>query len=215
MENNAAIITTIPLSSLNELFGALAKAQDMMDCAYESSDNPFFKSRYASFSEIVRASRPSLTANGLAVLQRVITLADGSMLLHTVLGHTSGQYIDSTMRINPPKADVQGIGSYITYLKRYSYAALVGVCTANEDDDGEGAMARTQQQKQSNGNDASASGVITKGQLESLLKMLDMLEDGDVLEKNMLAFNKIGSLSDMNQDQYQKALAYLKKALHE
>lgn len=207
--NNTTII-----NPLNELFGALAKAQDMMEAAYESNDNPFFKSKYASFNEIVRASRPALTSQGLAVLQRVITLDDGSMLLHTVLGHVSGQYIDSTMRINPPKADVQGIGSYITYLKRYSYAALVGVCTANEDDDGESAMPRSHIQKQPTSNDNNRPGVITQDQLESLGKMLEMLENGDVLEKNITAFNKIQDLSDMNQDQYQKALAYLKKALH-
>ncbi len=120
----------------NELFSALAKAQMEMQSAFMNSQNPFFKSRYADFAEIVRASRPSLAANGLCVIQRIVTATDG-MTLCTTLGHSSGQYIESEMKISPAKADVQSLGSYITYLKRYQYAAITGVIISDEDDDGE------------------------------------------------------------------------------
>lgn len=127
--------------SLNELFGALAKAQAEMQVAELSSANPFFKSKYADFTTIVKASRPALTKNGLCVIQQILP-NDAFGVLHTILGHSSGQYIESQVDIKPIKADVQSLGSYITYLKRYSYTALVGITTGDEDDDGEAAMSR-------------------------------------------------------------------------
>ncbi len=126
----------------NELFTALAKAQLEMQSAGMNSQNPFFKSRYADFAEIVRASRPSLAANGLCVIQRIVTATDG-MTLVTTLGHSSGQFIESEIRISPAKADVQSLGSYLSYIKRYQYAALCGVIVSDQDNDGESDMDRS------------------------------------------------------------------------
>lgn len=211
METNILSITTIPLNSnsLNELFSALSKAQSSMPIASKDSDNPFFKSKYADFAEIVRSSRPSLTTNGLTVIQRIVTLSDGSQALHTILGHSSGQYIDSIVKINPPKNDVQAIGSYITYIKRYSYAAIVGVAADNEDDDGENAM----HVHRSNEAQANVSNsIITNNQFETLTNELSKYESGKDIEKNILSFNKISSLKDLKQEQYGKVLSYLKKS---
>lgn len=119
---------------LNDLFAALSKAQDEMKVAAKDSSNPFFKSKYANLQAIIEAARPSLCKNGLSVLQQIITDEHGDHLV-TTLGHSSGQWISSKMRIAPLKSDVQSLGSYITYLRRYSYAALVGVYDG-EDDDG-------------------------------------------------------------------------------
>lgn len=127
---------------LNELFTALAKAQLEMEVAKTDNLNPFFKSRYADFASVVRVSRPVLASNGLAVVQRIITANDSTLRLLTRLCHTSGQWMESEMTIDPVKKDIQSIGSYITYIKRYTYAAIVGVVTSNEDDDGEAAMAK-------------------------------------------------------------------------
>ncbi len=127
------------MNQYNELFAALAKSQAEMNTAEPTSTNPFFKSKYADFSEIVKVSRPALTKNGLCVIQRVINNETG-MELCTTLGHSSGQYIESIIKINPLKTDVQSLGSYITYLKRYAYTAIVGVVVSDEDDDGEASM---------------------------------------------------------------------------
>lgn len=127
--------------SLQELFAALAKAQGEMQTAGLRSENPYFKSRYADLAEIVRVSRPALTKNGLAVIQQILPNNDGQNILHTILTHSSGQWIESRMRILPSKPDVQSLASYITYLRRYSYAALCGIVASNEDDDAEVAVA--------------------------------------------------------------------------
>lgn len=128
---------------LNELYAALAKAQLEMEVAKQASANPYFKSRYADLSAIVKASRPFLAKNGLSVVQRVMNPTDGVLKLYTRLCHASGQWMESSMPITPPKSDIQSLGSYITYLRRYNYASMACVVASDEDDDGEVAMERS------------------------------------------------------------------------
>jgi len=122
----------------NELFTALAKAQGEMQNASLGAENPFFKSRYADLADIVRASRPAFSKHGLSVIQPIVKEEDGHVLV-TILAHSSGQWIESRMKINPLKTDIQSFGSYVTYLKRYCYASICGVVAGN-DDDGEAEM---------------------------------------------------------------------------
>jgi hypothetical protein len=125
--------------SLKELGLALAKAQGDMAMAGMHADNPFFKSKYATFSMLVKASRPSLSKNGLSVIQRVVNEND-IPFLGTMLLHASGEWIESRIKIAPIKTDPQSLGSCLSYLKRYAYTALVGVICDDEDDDAESAM---------------------------------------------------------------------------
>ena len=55
----------------------------------------------------------------------------------TRLCHSSGQWIESAIAVNPTNNNIQTLGSYLTYLRRYTYAALVGVVASDEDDDAE------------------------------------------------------------------------------
>lgn len=130
---------------LDQLFTALAKAQEKMGIAVKDSTNPFLKSRYADLESVVKASRSALSANGLCVLQIICEGPEGKHL-KTRIGHSSGQWMESSVYINPEKKDIQSLGSYITYLRRYSYAAMVGVITS-DDDDGESSMQRNGNQK--------------------------------------------------------------------
>jgi hypothetical protein len=129
--------------SLDKLYAALAKAQLEMLPAKTGSNNPFFKSKYADLASIVKASRKALGTNGLAVIQRIIRNGSAGMTLLTRLCHSSGQWIESSMTVNPPKQDIQSLGSYLTYLRRYTYSAIVGVVASEEDDDGEAAIGRS------------------------------------------------------------------------
>jgi len=126
---------------LGKLYEALAKAQLEMVPAKTTSNNTFFKSKYADLAEIVRASRNSLAKNGLAVMQYVKAGDEGKSLLCTRLGHASGEWIESSIPIKAEKPGIQGFGSNLSYLRRYMYGALVGVVATGEDDDGETAMA--------------------------------------------------------------------------
>jgi hypothetical protein len=124
---------------IGALLEALAKAQAIMEGAVEDSANPFFKSSYADLTSVWKACRKPLTQHGLSVVQTTQVI-DGAMCLVSVLGHSSGQWIRSVLPVNPQKPDIQSLGSTITYSRRYSLAALVGICPA--DDDGETAMDR-------------------------------------------------------------------------
>ena len=113
---------------LNELAAALAKAQGAMNNASMNRINPHFKSKYADLAALWDAVRKPLSDNGLSVVQ---IIRDGS--LHTMLLHTSGQRLCSDYPL-PATARPQEMGSALTYARRYSLSALVGIA-ADEDDD--------------------------------------------------------------------------------
>jgi len=139
--------------AINELAGALAKAQSEVQGAHRSSDNPFFKSKYADLASVWDACRKPLTDNGLAVIQcpsSAILDYDGiddkgnpfkgtyaKVTVTTRLVHSSGQWIEEDFTAEAKDAGPQAIGSATTYLRRYSLQSVAGV--APEDDDGNAA----------------------------------------------------------------------------
>jgi hypothetical protein len=125
--------------SLGELAKALVKVQAVVEGAKKDSANPFFKSKYADLESVWGVCRPPLTENGLAVVQTTEPNEHGITLVTTLL-HTSGQWMRGKLSMRPVKDDPQGLGSCITYARRYALAALVGVVQV--DDDGEGASGR-------------------------------------------------------------------------
>lgn len=122
------------------LAAALSKAQGQIRGAKKDSANPFFKSKYADLSEVWSACREALTANGIAVIQSPDGDTPETMVLITTIAHASGEWMSGRYPIRAIKADPQGIGSAITYARRYALAAMIGI--ASEDDDGEAATGR-------------------------------------------------------------------------
>lgn len=121
---------------INELAAALAKAQGQMEAATKDSANPFFKSKYADLAAIVAAIKKPLADNGLAYVQ-LVDHAEGGVMVETVLMHSSGQWISSRLKMPVVKSDSQGVGSAITYGRRYGLQAMVGIPA--DDDDGNAA----------------------------------------------------------------------------
>lgn len=194
----------------HELATALAKAQSEFKIAGLNKSNPYFKSSYADLQSIIEASRSALCKNNLAVTQQILQLDDGQSLLVTTLRHSSGQWICSRSRIVPPKNDIQTISSYITYLKRISYAALIGVVAGDEDDDAEAAVATTRQtfakgtalNTKYNPKENLAE-VVTKEQLEEL--EYELAEYPDIAEM-VLDGLKILSLADMPKTKFMQSI---------
>jgi len=187
--------------NLNELFGALAKAQSEMEMAKEENYNPFFKSKYANLKEIVKASRPYLARNGLSVIQRVLPNGNGQFYLSTRLAHLSGQWIDSKMPITPPKSDIQSLGSYISYLRRYTYAAIVGVVSSDDDDDGEKAMDRTEQQK---------TLPLSKEEIQEIENLLEKLPEE---REKVLKWCQVRAIKDIHRSKFDALIKNLKAKL--
>lgn len=126
---------------IGELAAALAKTQASMRSASKDALNPHLKSKYADLTSVVAAIQPELGNNGLALLQTAETAPDGTVHLATTLAHTSGQWLRGRLRVDVEASRglnaAQALGLALTYARRYSIAAMVCVCT--EDDDGQGA----------------------------------------------------------------------------
>lgn len=121
-----------------KLDAALAKAQGAIEEAEMNCKNPFFHSVYADLTSVWRACRKALSSNGISVSQWPISSEDGRLHLVTRLAH-DGQWIQAMFSTPVPKQDAQGYGSAITYLKRFTLCAAVGV-VADSDDDGNEAV---------------------------------------------------------------------------
>ncbi|MDY0270182.1 ERF family protein [Trichloromonas sp.] len=128
--------------SIAALAAALAKAQAAMRCAMKDSENPHFRSRYADLQSIWEAAREPLAANGLSVVQVPGTTERG-VSVETLLLHESGEFIGGMVEIPLAKMDAQALGSGLTYARRYSLAAVVGIAPG-DDDDAESAVGRPQ-----------------------------------------------------------------------
>lgn len=131
------ITTTATRSaSIAALAGALAKAQGAMEGAAKGNVNPHFKSKYADLASVWDACRDPLSKNGLAILQPV--KADGAKVtVTTLLVHSSGEWVEESLTMTAAQNTPQGVGSAITYGRRYGLASMVGI--APEDDDGNAA----------------------------------------------------------------------------
>jgi len=121
--------------SIANLAKALSIVQGKLTYAVKDSANPFFKSKYADLESVWDACRSLLAENGLAVMQfpGLYSELDKSMSLTTILTHISGEWISQEMSVPVTKADAQGAGSAITYMRRYALAAVVGVVQADDD----------------------------------------------------------------------------------
>jgi hypothetical protein len=197
----------------HELATSLAKAHMEMALAEKTSENSFFHSKYADFSEVVRASRPTLSKNGISVPQVLLDYNDASWLISRMT-HTSGQWIESRIRIKPPKGDIQDYGKMVTYLKRYSYGALTGVVSGDEDDDGESAVAETREvfakgtalNKEHKPKDSLIS--ITREQYEELELELQGYDD---IALQILDNVNIRNLMDLPKDKFRYTIDRVRK----
>ena len=131
---------------INEIAGALAKAQSAMGHAVKDRTNPHMRNKYATLAAVIDAARPHLSAQGVCIVQSA-TLADDRVAVVTLLAHSSGQWLRATTCL-PPTAlstkgatglDAQSVGSTITYAKRYGLMAMLGISAEDEDDDGNAA----------------------------------------------------------------------------
>lgn len=123
---------------------ALLKAQANLDIAKKDKNNSHFKSTYADYGAIVKASRPALLSNDIVVIQGARLIDVNTWQLTTRLQHISGQWMESDYPLVAKDANnPQAFGSATTYAKRFSLAAMVGVVAEDEDDDGDLAASNT------------------------------------------------------------------------
>jgi hypothetical protein len=131
--------------SIAAISAAIAKAQNEVENASKNAKNPHFKSKYADLAELLNTVRPVFSSHGLAIVQ-MPSFVDGIASVETMISHSSGEWISSICSSPVGKQDAQGVGSAITYLRRYSLAAMCGI--AQEDDDANSAVGHAPQTQQ-------------------------------------------------------------------
>lgn len=134
---------------INDIAAALAKAQAAMENVAKDRENPHFRSRYATLAGVLDEVRPKLAQQGISIIQAPVNGDGNNIGVATRLLHSSGQWIESAVFVQPTKFDAQGVGSVLTYLRRYSLMAVAGV--GPEDDDGNAAVGRPQERVQTSG----------------------------------------------------------------
>ena len=120
--------------SIAELAKALASFQAEVKNPPNTADNPFYKSKYAPLQDVLNVVRPLLSKHGLSILQ--IPSSDGETVsVTTLLMHSSGEWIQTDpLVLKTDKPTAQGAGSAITYARRYSLSAVLGISSEDDDD---------------------------------------------------------------------------------
>ncbi len=183
------------MENMNELASALIEAQKQMGAAKKGATNPFFKSKFADLGNIIEAIKDPLLSNGICYVQTVES-DNGNNYLRTSLIHKSGQSISGRMLIKPTKDDMQGIGSAITYARRYGLQAIVGLPA--EDDDGNAASVEIN--------------YVSKEQLCHLLDIADNLPDSETKKGKFLNFMEVDSFEKIRLSDFTKAMSALGEA---
>ena len=186
--------------SIIELSKALAKFNAKVGKISKDASNPFFKNKYATLDTIIEEIRPILAEFGLSLLQ--LPASDGTNVqISTLLIHESGEWLESeTLAMKPVKNDPQGMGSAITYARRYSLQSFLSLNTG-EDDDGNNASNTSQQKKPTTNNAGSI------GTLENKVNELSKLRKVDpTVIYNQLRISSISAADPKDLAKINKAL---------
>lgn len=130
--------------NLNELAAALVKSQrdfpmipKNKTAKVPTKNGQNYTYKYADLADIISITTPVLTENGLSVFQATSILDKDTAILETTILHVSGQFITSAFPVKMYERP-QETGSEMTYMRRYTLTATLGI-HGDEDEDGEGA----------------------------------------------------------------------------
>lgn len=204
--------------SITKIAPAIIAAQSSLQSVPKKAFNPHFRSNYADLASIADSIKDTLKANDLAVVQTNRANGTDSLVLVTTLIHSSGEYISGELEIPLTKKDAQGVGSAMTYGRRYGLSAILGIVT-EEDDDGSGASSVEKKetpkpaekpQPKTNGN-AGTSQAKVQAYAKQLVDS-GILEAGDIAPKFYpTGKSKSNELTDAEAEKAYTAMVNYKK----
>lgn len=119
---------------IQELTKALCAAQGEIENVENNKSGHNYK--YANLAACLNAIKGPLKENGLCISQVIEPYPD-MLMLSTLLMHTSGQWIKSSIFLplsyNTNNNKMQGLGSMITYARRYALASIIGLTQEDND----------------------------------------------------------------------------------
>src|ERR1041384_7781223 len=123
------------LTEHKTLAEALLAAQSEMPAVERDQENPHFKSQFTSLDNLLSKARPVLNRHGLVLIQAP-DMEGEQLVLRTIVLHCSGEKMTFSAPLTPAKNDPQGQGAAITYMRRYSAAAVLAIADQEDDDGG-------------------------------------------------------------------------------
>lgn len=196
--------------SIKELIASLAQAQGEFGPIFFNRKDSYFNENYVDFDAIMSVVRPVLSRHNLAFVQQQRIHDGGITMLHTVLLHGSGQWMESRSRLLPIKDGIAAYESELNVQRSLALQSLLGISIANNpaDDHGYQAM-RSLRDKGEAGtainhmHENISRDTITKEQLEELEYELAEYED---IAKMILEQWKLQCLADMPKNKYMTAI---------
>lgn len=185
--------------SIKNIALALSKFQSEVENPKNTADNPYYKSKYAPLQDVLNTVRPLLSKHGLSIVQS--PSGDGERIsIHTMLIHESGEWIEfDPLVLKAEKITPQGAGSAITYGRRYSLSAVLGI--SSEDDDDANSLESTNGQKK-----------LTEKQINRLYAIAKSVGVSveDVKRVLMRDYNKTQA-ADLTKEEYDEICERLQK----
>ena len=190
-----------------------------VDSVTKDSDNPFFKSKYASYNAVRETINPTLDMLGICVVESP-NILDGVDVLNTkiYMADNPSDMIESNIRLLVPKGDMQQLGGAITYARRYSLVSLFGL--AVEDDDGNEASEHPPVPTWENATDRNDTIVDARLHVDQdeMQEALDLLEktklhymNGDKIKNKAIEVKRGDSLWSGIGKEYQTKLSLFKR----
>lgn len=185
--------------SIQNLAKALLVFNTKVNKIKKDASNPFFNSKYASLSNIQEEIAMPLAESGL-VLTQFPTETNG---LTTLLIHAeSGEYLQSNYIMQPVKNDPQSLGSAITYQKRYSICAVLGLNIDDDDDGNKASGNNTETHKSGNTESKDEKPWLNKGTNEFKGALSKLSKGETTIEKIEQSFR----LSKVITEELKKAI---------
>lgn len=190
-------------NELNELFKAMAQFRSNFKQPMKDAANPFFKSKYVPLENITEAIDKAIKGTGLSYVQYA-TSENQDVSVSTMIMHESGQYIEfEPLTLPAVKAEPQGLGSAVTYARRYSLASVFGV-TSDQDDDANSCSGDNAPKK------ASKTHIQTAKLKISQLADKQGISPQDAEQAILNHFKVKGKLENVTSEQITLILNYLK-----
>lgn len=131
-ESNSAIS-----KALAAAWGAIETPKHNTNVVVKKRDGGTYEFSYTDLDGIFEAIKKIYQENKIAVIQNAHTVTeDGSVYVavETMLLHESGEWVKSEALRAPAAPGMQDLGGQITYMKRYSLSAMLGIATEKDDD---------------------------------------------------------------------------------
>ena len=181
--------------TINKLALALVKFNNEVSSIPKDAKNPFYHSEYVTLDKLIISTRDILQKNGLSVMQFPLSV-EGKIGIQTILLHESGEFIESEpLYMTPAKLnDPQAAGSIISYLRRYSYQAILNLNTGEDDDANIATYGN---------NKPESNGKLSAKQVGRLLAigLKAGIKEPDIKKVIKTEFGK-DKIEDLNKDQY-------------